>query len=77
MCLGPLGVNGPRSALGQKRQVVDCPEYQLDQFMRRWGPSASGGMIETPANAGNEMEDWVVVGDGAEKRPLRSWLFFS
>lgn len=18
---------------------MDCPEYQLDQFMRRWGPS--------------------------------------
>ena len=70
-------MNGPSSALGQRRQVVDCPDYQLEQFMRRWRRSASGGLVETPASAGDEMEGWAVVGDDVEKGPLRSWLFFS
>ena len=56
---------------------MDCPDYQLEQFMRRWRQSASEGLVETPASAGDEMEGWAVVGDDVEKGPLRSWLFFS
>ena len=67
---------GPVALLG-RGEVVDCPYYQLEQFMRRWRRSASGGLVETPASAGDEMEGWAVVGDDVEKGPLRSWLFFS